>query len=134
MAKNAPKTVAAVKNPRVKTPWGWHLRCKGNFQLPRQEDDCSGHSPSQERQPPVPRESRAGRGGPILHDYGYEQWCDSRQYHKRYGVERDYSTYKSRSGEATMAVKRGNQEKAVNNKLDLLNWDLAPRLLPSEKG
>ncbi len=65
-----------------------------------------------------------------LQDHGYEQWRDSRQYQKRYSVERTFSTYKGRFGKSTMALKWANQEQEVNNKLALLNWDLARPLLP----
>jgi hypothetical protein len=66
-----------------------------------------------------------------LQDFGYERWRDSRQYAKRYTVERDYSAYKGRFGESTMALKWANQEQEVANKLALLNWDFTRPLLPS---
>ncbi len=82
--------------------------------------------------------SRLSRGCPAraqevrdLQDYGYDRWRDSRQYQKRYTVERDYSAYKERFGESTMALKWENQEREVTNKLALLNWDFTRPLLPS---
>ena len=57
-----------------------------------------------------------------IHDYGYNWWRDSRQYHKRYAVERTYSVFKGRFGEATMVLKWENQDHEVDGKLAVLNW------------
>ncbi len=81
--------------------------------------------------------SRCSRGSPTraeevryLQDYGYKRWRDSRQYQKRYAVERTYSVFKGRFGEATMALKWENQDHEVDGKLALLNWDLTRPLMP----
>jgi hypothetical protein len=86
---------------------------------------------------PCKNASRASHGSATraaevrdLQDLGYERWRDSRQYYKRYGVERTYSTFKGRFGEATMALKWENQEHEVDGKLALLNWDLTRPLMP----
>ncbi|OLS14727.1 MAG: transposase, IS4 family protein [Promethearchaeota archaeon CR_4] len=81
--------------------------------------------------------SRCSRGSPsraeevrYLQDYGYKRWRDSRQDQKRYAVERTYSVFKGRFGEATMALKWENQDHEVDGKLALLNWDLTRPLMP----